>query len=134
VEVTLFGDPYVRFSNYFVVGTCIQLKGSFEKWESRNEWNFRVSEICLLETIKRVLTRQLQMTIQPGTITKNQLDFFTQNMKKYPGKARLKVIFLDQIEKLRVQMKTTEKGFEMNDELTEFLEKTPEIEVQVDFG
>jgi hypothetical protein len=42
--------------------------------------------------------------------------------------------FLDQIEKLRVQMKTTEKGFEMNDELTEFLEKTPEIEVQVDFG
>jgi DNA polymerase-3 subunit alpha len=134
VEVTLFGDPYVRFSNYFVVGTCIQLKGSFEKWESRNEWNFRVSEICLLETIKRVLTRQLQITIQPGTITKNQLDFFTQNMKKYPGKARLKVIFLDQIEKLRVQMKTTEKGFEMNDELTEFLEKTPEIEVQVDFG
>jgi DNA polymerase-3 subunit alpha len=74
------------------------------------------------------------MTIQPGTITKNQLDFFTQNMKKYPGKARLKVIFLDQIEKLRVQMKTTEKGFEMNDELTEFLEKTPEIEVQVDFA
>ncbi len=134
VEVTLFGDPYVRFSNYFVVGTCIQLKGSFEKWESRNEWNFRVSEICLLETIKRVLTRQLQMTIQPGTITQNQLDFFTQNMKKYPGKARLKVIFLDQIEKLRVQMKTTEKGFEMNDELTEFLEKTPEIEVQVDFA
>lgn len=134
VEVTLFGDPYVRFSNYFVVGTCIQLKGSFEKWESRNEWNFRVSEICLLETIKRVLTRQLQMTIQPGTITQNQLDFFAQNMKKYPGKARLKVIFLDQIEKLRVQMKTTEKGFEMNDELTEFLEKTPEIEVQVDFA
>jgi DNA polymerase-3 subunit alpha len=134
VEVTLFGDPYVRFSNYFVAGTCIQLKGSFEKWESRNEWNFRVSEICLLETIKRVLTRQLQLTIAPSTITASQLEFFTQNMKKYPGKARLKVIFLDQIEKLRVQMKTTEKGFEMNDELTEFLEKSPEIEVQVDFA
>ena len=134
VEVTLFGDPYVRFSNYFVVGTCIQIKGSFEKWESRNEWNFRVSEICLLETIKRVLTRQLQIIIAPSTITASQLEFFTQNMKKYPGKARLKVIFLDQIEKLRVQMKTTEKGFEMNDELTEFLEKTPEIEVQVDFA
>ena len=134
VEVTLFGDAYVRFSNYFVVGTCIHLKGTFEKWESRNEWNFRVSEICLLETIKRVLTRQVQMTMQPSTITQQQLDFFAQNMKKYPGKCRLKVIFLDQIEKLRVQMKTTEKGFEMNDELTEFLEKSPEIEVQVDFA
>ena len=72
--------------------------------------------------------------MQPSTITPQQLDFFAQNMKKYPGKCRLKVIFLDQIEKVRVQMKTTEKGFEMNDELTEFLEKSPEIEVQVDFA
>ena len=39
---------------------------------------------------------------------------------------------IDQVEKIKVQMKTIEKGFEMNDEMTEFLEKNPEIEVQVD--
>jgi DNA polymerase-3 subunit alpha len=53
-------------------------------------------------------------------------------MKKHPGRSRLKVILVDQIEKLRVQMKTIEKGFEMNDEMADFLEKSPEIEVQVD--
>jgi hypothetical protein len=31
-----------------------------------------------------------------------------------------------------VQMKTTEKGFEMNDEMAEFLELNPLIDVQVD--
>jgi hypothetical protein len=31
-----------------------------------------------------------------------------------------------------VQMKTTEKGFEMNDEMADFLEKNPLIDVQVD--
>jgi DNA polymerase-3 subunit alpha len=132
VEITLFGDQYVKFSNYFTAGTCIHIKGSFEKWESRNEWNFRVNEICLLETIKRAFTRQLQLVIQPGTITPTQVEFFQQNMKKHPGRSRLKVILVDQIEKLRVQMKTIEKGFEMNDEMADFLEKSPEIEVQVD--
>jgi hypothetical protein len=39
---------------------------------------------------------------------------------------------IDQVERLRVQMKTTEKGFEMNDEMAEFLENNPLIEVQVD--
>ena len=132
VEITLFGDQYVKFSNYFTAGTCIHIKGSFEKWESRNEWNFRVNEICLLETIKRAFTRQLQLVIQPGTITPTQVEFFQQNMKKHPGRSRLKVILVDQIEKLRIQMKTIEKGFEMNDEMADFLEKSPEIEVQVD--
>ena len=132
VEITLFGDQYVKFSNYFTAGTCIHVKGSFEKWESRNEWNFRVNEICLLETIKRAFTRQLQLIIQPGTISPSQIEFFQQNMKKHPGRSRLKVILVDQIEKLRVQMKTIEKGFEMNDEMADFLEKSPEIEVQVD--
>jgi hypothetical protein len=39
---------------------------------------------------------------------------------------------IDQVERLRVQMKTTEKGFEMNDEMADFLENNPLIEVQVD--
>ena len=39
---------------------------------------------------------------------------------------------VDQLEKLVVQMRTTEKGFEMNDEMADFLEKNPLMEVQVD--
>jgi DNA polymerase-3 subunit alpha len=132
VDLTLFGEQYVRFSNYMNAGTCIHVKGNFEKWESRNEWNFRVQEICLLETIKRVFTKQLKIAVQPGVITQNHIDFFHQNMKTHTGKSRLKVILFDQIEKLMVELKTTEKGFEMNDEMTAFLEKNPEIEVQVD--
>ena len=53
-------------------------------------------------------------------------------MKKNPGKSRLKFIFVDQIEKLIVSMKTTERGIEMNDEMAEFLENTPLIDVQID--
>lgn len=132
VELTLFGDQYVRFANYFTAGTCIYVKGSFEKWESRNEWNFRVAEICLLETIKKAFTRQVQLTIQPGTLLPEQIEFFKTNLKKFPGKTRLKLILFDMVEQLRVEMRTTERGFEMNDEMTDFLANNPLIEVQVD--
>lgn len=134
VEITLFGDQYIRFSNYFTAGTCLHIKGSFEKWESRNEWNFRVAEICLLETVKRAFTRQVQLILQPGTVKPAFVEFFKKNMKKYPGKSRLKMTFIDQVEKIKVEMKTTEKGFEMNDEMTEFLVRNPEIEVQIDIA
>jgi DNA polymerase III subunit alpha len=132
VELTLFGDQYVKFSNYFNPGTCIHVKGNFEKWESRNEWNFRVADICLLETIKRSFTKQVQITLQAGSINENHIEFFKKNLKKHPGRARMKLVMVDQVEKLMVQMRTTEKGFEMNDELADFLEKNPLIDVQVD--
>jgi DNA polymerase-3 subunit alpha len=132
IEITLFGDMYVKFSNYFTPGTCIHIKGSFEKWESRNEWNFRVSEICLLETIKRAFTKEMLLTLQAGAFHHSHLDFLEGNFKKYPGRTRLKLQFIDQVEKLVVNLKTTEKGFEMNDELTEFLENNPLIEVSVE--
>ena len=60
------------------------------------------------------------------------LDALKKDLKKHPGRVRLKVVLVDQAERLMVQMKTTEKGFEMNDEMTEFLEMNPLIDVQVD--
>jgi DNA polymerase-3 subunit alpha len=86
----------------------------------------------LLETIKRAYTKQLKLALQPGVITPNQIDFLQKNMKSHPGKSRLKMILFDQVEKLLVELRTIEKGFEMNDEMTAFLEKHPEIEVKVD--
>jgi DNA polymerase-3 subunit alpha len=131
-DITLFGDQYIKFSNYFTQGTCIYVKGNYERWESRNEWNFRVNEICLLETIKKVFTKQVQLTLQAGSIVPEQVDFLQKNLKKHPGRVRLKVVLVDQAERLMVQMKTTEKGFEMNDEMADFLKKNPLIDVQVD--
>jgi DNA polymerase-3 subunit alpha len=132
IELTLFGDQYVRFSNYFTSGTCIYVKGTFEKWESRNEWNFRVNEICLLETIKKAFTKQLQITLQAGSINPEQVNFFSTHMKKHPGRVRFKIMLIDQAERLKIQMTTTEKGIEMNDEMADYLNNNPLFDVHVD--
>ncbi|TAG97095.1 MAG: DNA polymerase III subunit alpha, partial [Sphingobacteriales bacterium] len=71
-EITLFGEIYMKYLNYFEPGTCLYVTGKFEKWEKRNEWNFRISEICLLETIKKTMTKSVEMSLM-GELLKPEL-------------------------------------------------------------
>ena len=132
MELTLFGDMYVKFANYFETGNCLYITGKFEKWEYRNDWNFKVIEICLLETIKRSLTRQIQFNINPKLFTVNQFSFIERNIKKNPGKTRLKFVFHEKKDQKMVVLSTIDKGFEMNDEMAAFLLENPDMEVNVE--
>ncbi len=131
-ELTLFGDVYVKYANYFVTGTCVFVTGRFEKWESRNEWNFRVSEICLLETIRKTLTKQVQVNINPNLFTEEHLLFLERNVKMNPGKARLKFMIQELKGDKQVVFNTRDKGFEMNDEMAAFLYENPDMSVAVE--
>ncbi len=130
-ELTLFGDVYIKYANYFVTGNCLYITGKFEKWESRNEWNFRVAEICLLETIKRSLTRQVLIDVNPKLLNEAHIQFIEKNVKRFPGKASLKFTISEPKEQLKVSMYTVEKGFEMNDEMAVFLEENLDLDVNV---
>ena len=131
-ELTLFGDQYVKYASYFETGNCLFVQGRFEKHPYRDDWNFRVSDICLLETVKRVLTRRIQMNIAPSVFQVEHLDFLAENVRKYPGKVQLKFVFHDKKDQKTVVLSTLDKGFEMNDEMAEFLLEHPELETTVE--
>jgi DNA polymerase-3 subunit alpha len=131
-ELTLFSDNYVKYANYFEIGNCLYITGKFEKWESRNEWNFRVAEICLLETIKKTLTRAVQLSIHPMLLQTSHIDFLERNIRSHPGKGGLKITFAEPKQQLKVMMNSPmDKGFEMNDEMAAFLDQNPDFEVTV---
>jgi DNA polymerase-3 subunit alpha len=131
-DITLFGDVYIRYANYFEVGNCLYLTGKFEKWESRNEWNFRVAEICLLENIKKTMTRQVQLSINPKLLLPQHVEFLESNVKQNPGKGSLRITVNEPKQNLKVMLLAPlDKGFEMNDEMSVFLEENPDFEVNV---
>ena len=131
-DITLFGDVYIRYANYFEVGNCLYLTGKFEKWESRNEWNFRVAEICLLENIKKTMTRQVQLSINPKLLLPQHVEFLESNVKQNPGKGSLRITVNEPKQNLKVMLLAPQdKGFEMNDEMSVFLEENPDFEVNV---
>jgi DNA polymerase-3 subunit alpha len=132
MELTLFSDQYLKYAHYFELGNCLYVSGRFEKWEYRNEWNFKVTDICLLETIKRSMTRQIHFVINPKVFQETQLRFIERNVKTNPGKARLSFVFQEQKGQHSVTLQTLDKGFEMNDEMAVFLMENPDLEVNVD--
>ncbi len=90
-EITLFGDMYIKYLNYFEVGTCIYLTGKFEYWDKRQEWNFKVLEICLLESIKKTQTKGVLLSMMAKLLQEDLVEFLQENVEKNPGQARLHI-------------------------------------------
>jgi DNA polymerase-3 subunit alpha len=121
----------MKYINYFETGTCLYVTGKFEKWEKRNEWNFRVMEICLLETIKKSMTKGLEMSIMGELLKIDIVNFLALNIKKHPGNSRMKLVVYEPKQNWHVTMVSMAKGFEMNDELSAFLMDHPYIDINV---
>jgi DNA polymerase-3 subunit alpha len=127
----LWGDDYVRFHTYLQQGQALLICGSFKLRYNKAEYEFKVSSIALAENIKRMLTKQLQLEVDPRIVKKETVDFLDQNIKSYPGKAGFKVIVSEPKNNWKVNLVTIDNGFEMNNDMISFLEETPEIEVHV---
>ena len=85
----------------------------------------------MVETMKRNLTKQLIIDVHPKDISTKLIRFFEENVKKYPGKSTLRFNLTEPKENLKISLVTMDSGFEMNDEMVDFLESQPELDVQV---
>ena len=132
MELTLWSDDYVRFSNYLEAGMVIFLTGCFRQRYNKSEFEFKVNSITLLESMMKACTKKLQIETHPKFIDENIIGFVEKNVKKFPGKSSLKFYLSEPTSKLKVGMYTLENGFEMNDEMAKFLQEKPELEVQVE--
>ena len=81
--------------------------------------------------MKRSLTKQLSIDVHPGAISPGMIQFAEKNIKKYPGKTILKFNLTEPKNNIKISLMTMESGFEMNDEMVEFLQNSPELDVQV---
>lgn len=135
MEMALFGEDYVRFNHYLETGMVLSLTGSFQKRFATSPYQFKVSQLCLLENMMKEQTKELQLIIGAQNITSEFLNFFTKNTAEYPGRSKLKFFISDpKNEQLKIQMYTMEKGIELNDEMANYLQTNPDIQFSVSLG
>ena len=132
MEIMLFSDDYVKFSNYLEAGMLIFLTGTFRQRYNKSEFEFKISQITLLETLMRSCTKKLQIDVQPKDISQEFIDFMSENVNRFPGRSSLKFCVNDIISNLKFGMYSLENGFEMNDEMANYLQLKPELEVQIE--
>ena len=130
-EIVLFGDDYVRFNAYLQQGQAIFIVGAFKQRYNKSEFEFKVSSLALAENVKRQLTKQLHLEVDARNVQPELVDFLESNIKKYPGKSGLRIIISEPKQNLRASFVTMDTGFEMNNDIIQYLEQKPEIDVQV---
>jgi DNA polymerase-3 subunit alpha len=130
-ELMLWSDDYVRFQNYLEKGKNLLINGFFKLRYNSEQYEFKVTSITLLETAKQTLTRQLEINIEPASLTKEFVNFFEKNVRENPGKSSVRFNIYEPVENLKVTLYTSEKGFMMNEEMAAHLLNNPDVEISV---
>ncbi|HXL55770.1 MAG TPA: hypothetical protein VN958_05915, partial [Chitinophagaceae bacterium] len=103
----------------------------FKQRYNSDQYEFKVTNITLLEMAKQSLTRQLEINIEPASVTKEFVTFIEKNVRENPGKSSLRFNIYEPTENLKVTLYTLEKGFTMNEELASYLMNNPDVEINV---
>jgi DNA polymerase III subunit alpha len=132
MELMLFSDDYIKFSHYLEPGMAIFLTGTFRQRYAKSEFEFKVSSITLLESLMKSCTKKLQIEAHPKDVSQEFIDFLDKNVQQFPGNSLLKFCIHDSKSQLKFGLYSVEKGFEMNDEMANYLKQRPELDIQVE--
>ena len=130
-EFMLWSEDYARYSNYLEKGKNLFITGAFRPRFNKVEFEFKVERMMLLESIKQLLTKQIVMEVEARFISEDIVRFLEKNVKQHPGKSSLKFNITEPKTNCKVTLYSMGNGFEMNDEMSAFLDGKPELEVQV---
>jgi DNA polymerase-3 subunit alpha len=131
-EFTVWSEEYVRFQSYFEKGKKIVLNGSFRpRYKDATQFEWKMSQVILLESVMPQLTRSVDVHIHPAAVSDDMIQFVEKNVKKYPGKSALKFHINEPSEFITVTLRTFDSGFEMNEEMAQYLQLQPDWGVHV---
>ncbi len=133
-EFMLWSEDYVKYQNYLEKGMIVLVEGGFKQRYNSPEYQFNLSKIHLLETVKTNLTKQVVIDVQPQFINEGLINFIDTNVKNNPGKTSIKFNVKDIRNNYKVGMYSLEKGFTMNDEMALFLNDNKDVDVSVVTG
>jgi DNA polymerase-3 subunit alpha len=132
MELMLFGEDYVKYNNYLEPGMVICITGSFVQRYQTSPYEYKIATISLLESVMRSNTKKVHIDMNPKDVSKDFIDFIRNNMQKFPGNSTLKFNICDNLSKLKFGMYTSHKCFEMNDEMANYLQQKPELDIKIE--
>jgi DNA polymerase-3 subunit alpha len=127
----LFSEDYMKFTPMLQQGNTVFIIGFFKQRYNRDEFEFKIVNVSLVETLKRHLTKQLNIEVHPKNINEEMIRFVEKNMKEFPGGATLKFTVTEPKNNWKISLVSLNNGFEMNNEMIDFLQQRPELDVQV---
>ena len=69
MELMLWSEDYVRFSNFLETGMVISISGGFSQRYQKSPFEFKVNSVTLLESLMKSSTKKLQIEMNPKDVS-----------------------------------------------------------------
>ena len=123
LEMALFGEDFVKFSNFIDQDRFLFIKGIVQpRWGNQAELELKPKQITLLSEVREKMTNQISVKINLSAVNESLISKLNQVITKYPGKCGLMVHVFDPIEKVEVGMVSRKARVSPSNELLDELE------------
>lgn len=137
-EFTLWSQDYAKFNTFLQPGLNLYVTGQYKPRMKYNQeqqliqdgWEFKISHIQLLETLRQQNTKQVEILIHPSSINRKMIEFMESSLKKNVGTTRLKFTIKDTLRQFDVEMMSS-KTYALNEEMAAYLLDAPDFDVRV---
>ena len=131
IQQSLFSKNYMTFKNYLVKGYFLFIKGKVElRYQSENQYEFRISNIMQLSDVLDTNVKTITIKVAIIDITDNFIEKIFKVIKSSKGICSLKVLFIDPVNNLSVEMASKKFYVNPNRFLKEIIQ-FPEIKFRI---
>ncbi len=122
-EFALFNEDYLRFKHFLVPGELLYVKGTYQlRWKSADQYEFRISDIELLQEVRNKKTKRVQINMPLSNLTTGSILELENALKTHPGKFEVSLDVFDQIENAHLAMTSIKYKVDLNQEMIQFLQ------------
>lgn len=128
-EFSVFTNKYLEFKNFIEKDLKVMISGAFQM-KYQNEISFTISNITLLENVKKLFTKKINLKLRLETLDNALLDIISKYTER-PGNCEFGIIISDEEMNHQVKLSNSYKKIELSDQFLEELKKYEDVFYQV---
>ncbi|MCO5231679.1 MAG: DNA polymerase III subunit alpha [Chitinophagales bacterium] len=124
IELSFFGDDYVKFAAFFEVNSLLRISGIYRpRFKDSTDYSFRVSEIDYLNTLMEKEGKFLEISLNGKRTNYNTVNHLLAITSKYKGKFALRISLDTDKDKAPIVLRSKSAKVNLNSNLIDELLK-----------
>ncbi len=132
IEITLFGQDYVKFKNFMISGLFVFVQaGVKNRWGKEDMFELKISEIQLLEDLMKTQTRKIVLKLDLPLVNDVFIQKISKLVKEQKGSCNLIFEISDTVNKIGLTMPARKYSVDPSAFIRNVREELPELQIKL---
>lgn len=122
LEILMFSETYAKFKSFFEEGISVYVEGEYKQRYNSDEFEFRVSNVRLLEAVGAEKTSSITLQIPIESLSEDLIDKIEKLCTTHKGKHTLHMELIDRQNKEKMAFTATGKKVNVGNEFLAAME------------